>query len=63
LAPPLWVAWRPPFLLFHFRMAAGQTGYFVIAEIVSKKDKADDLRALLVPSPRNLPRNQVACYT
>jgi quinol monooxygenase YgiN len=30
-------------------MAAGQTGYFVIAEIVSKKDKADDLRALLVP--------------
>jgi quinol monooxygenase YgiN len=30
-------------------MAAGQSGYFVIAEIVSKKDKADDLRALLVP--------------
>lgn len=30
-------------------MAAGETGYFVIAEIVSKKDKADDLRALLVP--------------
>ena len=29
--------------------AAGETGYFVIAEIVSKKDKADDLRALLVP--------------
>jgi quinol monooxygenase YgiN len=29
--------------------AAGQSGYFVIAEIVSKKDKADDLRALLVP--------------
>jgi quinol monooxygenase YgiN len=28
---------------------AGATGYFVIAEIVSKKDKADDLRALLVP--------------
>jgi quinol monooxygenase YgiN len=30
-------------------IAAGQSGYFVIAEIVSKKDKADDLRALLVP--------------
>jgi quinol monooxygenase YgiN len=30
-------------------MAAGQSGYFVIAEIVSKKDKADDLRALMVP--------------
>jgi quinol monooxygenase YgiN len=30
-------------------VAAGQSGYFVIAEIVSKKDKADDLRALLVP--------------
>ena len=30
-------------------MAAGQSGYFVIAEIVSRKDKADDLRALLVP--------------
>ena len=29
--------------------AAGQSGYFVIAEIVSKKDKADKLRALLVP--------------
>src|SRR6516164_8893168 len=29
--------------------AAGQSGYFVIAEIVSKKDKADDLRGLLVP--------------
>ena len=29
--------------------AAGQSGYFVIAEIVSKKDKAEDLRALLVP--------------
>ena len=29
--------------------AAGQPGYFVIAEIVSKKDKADELRALLVP--------------
>jgi quinol monooxygenase YgiN len=29
--------------------AAGESGYFVIAEIVSKKDKADDLRALLVP--------------
>src|SRR5947207_2628085 len=28
--------------------AAGQSGYFVIAEIVSKKDKADELRALLV---------------
>ena len=30
-------------------VAAGQSGYFVIAEIVSKKDNADDLRALLVP--------------
>jgi hypothetical protein len=30
-------------------MAAGQSGYFVIAEIVSKKEKADELRALLVP--------------
>ena len=30
-------------------MAAGQSGYFVIAEIVSKKEKADYLRALLVP--------------
>ena len=29
--------------------AAGQSGYFVIAEIVSKKDKADELRALMVP--------------
>src|ERR1700730_929885 len=29
--------------------SAGQSGYFVIAEIVSKKDKADELRALLVP--------------
>ena len=28
---------------------AGQSGYFVIAEIVSKKEKADELRALLVP--------------
>jgi quinol monooxygenase YgiN len=30
-------------------MAAGQSGYFVIAEIVSKTDKADELRALMVP--------------
>ena len=29
--------------------AAGQSGYFVIAEIVSKKEKADELRSLLVP--------------
>ena len=29
--------------------AAGQSGYFVIAEIVSKNEKADELRALLVP--------------
>jgi quinol monooxygenase YgiN len=29
--------------------AAGQSGYFVIAEVVSKKEKADELRALLVP--------------
>ena len=29
--------------------AAGQSGYFVIAEIVSKKEKADELRALPVP--------------
>ena len=45
----LLVAWRPPFLLLHLPMAAGQSGYFVIAEIVSKKEKADELRALLVP--------------
>ena len=30
-------------------VAAGESGYFVIAELVSKKDRADDLRALLVP--------------
>ena len=48
-APLLWVALQPPFLLLHPQMAAGQSGYFVIAEIVSKKDKADELRALLVP--------------
>jgi quinol monooxygenase YgiN len=30
-------------------IAAGQSGYFVIAELVSKPDKADDLRALMVP--------------
>jgi len=30
-------------------MAAGESGYFVIPGNVSKKDKADDLRALLVP--------------
>ena len=30
-------------------LAAGQTGYFVIAEIVAKKGKEDDLRALMVP--------------
>ena len=29
--------------------AAGESGYFGIAEIVSKPDKADDLRALMVP--------------
>jgi quinol monooxygenase YgiN len=29
--------------------AAGQSGYFVIAEIVSKKEKADELRALMLP--------------
>src|ERR1700739_4995545 len=29
--------------------AAGQSGYFVVAGIVSKKDKADELRALLIP--------------
>jgi hypothetical protein len=44
-------------------MAAGLSGYFVIAEIVSKKDKADDLRALLVPS-QNCPRkNRVVWST
>ena len=43
------VAWRLPFLTASSAVAAGQSGYFVIAEIVSKKDKADDLRALLVP--------------
>lgn len=30
-------------------IAAGQSGYFVIAEIVAKKGKEDDLRALMVP--------------
>jgi quinol monooxygenase YgiN len=30
-------------------LAAGQSGYFVIAELVAKPDKADELRALLVP--------------
>ena len=30
-------------------VAADNSGYFVIAEIVSKKEKAADLRALLVP--------------
>jgi quinol monooxygenase YgiN len=40
LAPPLWAAWRLPLLLLHPRWRR---------EIVSKKDKADDLRALLVP--------------
>ena len=34
-------------------IAAGQSGYFVIAEIVSKKDKADELRNLLVPFAEN----------
>jgi quinol monooxygenase YgiN len=29
--------------------AAGQAGYFVIAEVVAKPEKADELRALLVP--------------
>jgi quinol monooxygenase YgiN len=29
--------------------AAGQPGYFVIAEVVAKPEKADELRALLVP--------------
>jgi quinol monooxygenase YgiN len=29
--------------------AAGQPGYFVIAEIVAKPGKADELRSLLVP--------------
>ena len=29
--------------------AAGQAGYFVIAEVVAKPGKADELRALLVP--------------
>ena len=45
---PLWVAW-PPVLTASSVQAAGQSGYFVIAEIVSKKEKADELRALLVP--------------
>jgi hypothetical protein len=30
--------------------AAPQSGHFVIAEIVSKKEKADEFRALLVAS-------------
>jgi quinol monooxygenase YgiN len=29
--------------------ATGQSGYFVIAEIVSKEEKANELRALMVP--------------
>jgi quinol monooxygenase YgiN len=45
----LWVEWPLPFSLLHLSRQAGQGGYFVIAEIVSKKEKADELRALLVP--------------
>ena len=44
-------------------MAAGQSGYFVVAEIVSKKDKADDLRALLVPSRNCRRKNRVVWST
>jgi hypothetical protein len=29
--------------------AAGQAGYFVIAEVVAKRGSADELRSLLVP--------------
>jgi hypothetical protein len=43
--------------------AAGQSGYFVIAEIVSKKEKADELRALLVPFAEKSARSQVAWST
>ena len=49
LAPLPWEAWQPPFLLLLPRWRRDRRGYFVIAEIVSKKDKADELRALLVP--------------
>src|SRR5260370_18059828 len=41
-------------------MAAGQTGYFVIAEIDSKKDKAEDLRPLLVPFPEKSAKEPVS---
>jgi quinol monooxygenase YgiN len=49
LGPPPWVALRPPFLLLHPPWRRDRQATFVIAEIVSKKDKADDLRALMVP--------------
>ena len=49
LAPPLSGGVAAAVLAASSAVAAGQSGYFVIAEIVSKKDKADDLRALLVP--------------
>ena len=40
-------------------VATGQSGYFVIAEIVSKKDKADDLRRSSCPSQNCQPTNRV----
>ena len=43
-------------------VAAGQSGYFVIAEIVSKKDKADDSARCSSPSPRNRPRSPAAKF-
>ena len=46
----------------HSCIAAGQSGYFVIAEICSKKDKADQLRAHPVPLDC-WPRNRAAKST
>jgi hypothetical protein len=43
--------------------AAGQSGYFVIAEIVSEEEKADELRAQLVPFAEKSARSQVAWST
>ena len=40
--------------------AGDNSGYFVIAEIVASKEKADELRKLLVPYAENPPRNRGA---
>ena len=50
-ALPHWVEWRRPFShsSSSAEAAGDNSGYFVIAEIVSSKEKADQLRALLVP--------------